>query len=105
MSEIEKRTIRIDQGGSLKPPRGNDHEDPSAVQFKYDFAMACAAEARKFAAGSREHKENLSIAREYLEAALESAPSEPKFHLARAIVCESLGDPTSAVTSLRNAVM
>jgi hypothetical protein len=70
MSEIDKRTIRIDEGSSLKLPHVNDHEDPSALQFKYDFAKACAAEARTFAAGSPEHKENLCIAREYLEAAL-----------------------------------
>ena len=108
MNQIEKLRVRIDQRSEVENPRANqtlDHEALDAVQFKHDFAMSCAAEARKLPVGSPEHKENMSIAREFLEEALEAIPSNPQFHFSRGVVCAEMGDLTAAVSSIRNAVM
>jgi tetratricopeptide (TPR) repeat protein len=108
MSQIEKVTIRIDQSSEVKGPHEGqalDREALDAVRFKYEFALTCAAEARKFPVGSPEHKENITIAREFLEGALEANPTNSQFHFSRGIVCAEMGDLTAAISSIRNAVM
>lgn len=108
MSQIEKARVRTDQQSEITGPHPDqalDHEALDAVQFKHDFAMTCAAEARKFAVGSPEHKDNICTAREFLDDALAANPSNPQFHFSRGIVCAEMGDLTAAVTSIRNAVM
>jgi hypothetical protein len=108
MAETTKQNSRVDQNHAIQGPHTDSGLEGGAlesIQFKYEFALTCLAEARKFSAGSQDHKENLHYAHEFLDAALEAIPNNPQFHFSRGLVSVELGDATSAVNSFRNAVI
>jgi hypothetical protein len=108
MSDMAQPRVRLDQGEVSKGPhldKALDPEELAGIEFKYEFALTCASEARNFPAGSDQHKENLNYAREFLDAALDAVPSDPRFHFSRGLISAELGDTTSAVSSFRNAII
>jgi tetratricopeptide (TPR) repeat protein len=108
MNDIAKPGTRVDPGTAIKGPHHEQAVDPellASTQFKYEFAQTCAIEARRFAAGSPEYKENMGYAKEFLDAALDASPTNPQFHFQRGLLAAELGEFTSAISSLRNAVI
>jgi hypothetical protein len=108
MTQIAKQDSRGDQSHPIQGPHTDSGLEAGAlesIQFKYEFAMTCVAEARKFPSGSPDHKENLHYAKEFLDAALEATPNNPQFHFSKGLVSAELGDTTSAMNSFRNAVI
>lgn len=94
-----QNTARSQQQPSLEP------EQAESLQFKYDFALTCAAEARTFPVGSPKYQENMGYAKEYLDLALDANPTNPQFHFQRGLISAELGEVTAAVSSFRNAVI
>ena len=108
MNDMAQPRVRLDRGDAIKGPhldKAPDTEELASIQFKYEFALTCASEARNFPLGSDERKENFNYAREFLDAALDAVPSDPRFHFARGVISAELGEVASAVSSFRNAVI
>lgn len=101
MTEIK----RIDQGQGIKGTHTDAEGLSETIKFKFDYAMSCVEEARKFPADSAGRAEHYQEAKDFLDAALEARPSDPKFNFSRGLLAAEIGDATTAVNSIRNAVM
>lgn len=107
MDQMAKLNLRVDQAATMKSPHveaGPDSKD-CVTQFKYDYALSCAAEARTLPTGSQGRSEYFQEAITFFDAALERSPNNPQFHFSRGLVSAEKGDITSALNGFRNAIM